>query len=215
MLFRSEFCNDPNTYNIHSNSGLKGNIHAFRKDLWYDYYDTIRKRYQNGEPAKELGKYYKCDTGTVRKIVEDIRRTRSETQKLRYEKYITSGARDTKFDEKYLTELVKLYCEDKWSVNRIAKHFSKSTSFITKRILENKIPLRPRKENNEKSIRKLRPEVWKDEIKIVSLYQQGHTISDLVREYKCNGGLIRQILVKHNIKIRNKTENKILKLCQK
>jgi Mor family transcriptional regulator len=210
-----EFCNDPNTYNINSNSSLQGDVHGFRKDLWYDYYDTIRERYQNGEPAKELGKYYRCDTGTIRKIVEDIKRTRSETQKLRYEKYTTSGARDFEFDEKYLSEVLKLYCEDKWSVNRIAKHFNKSTAFIHTRLNENKISIRPRKENNEKAIRKLRPEVWKDEAKIVSLYKQGYTISDLIRKYKCNGGLIRQILVKHNIKIRNKTENKLLKLCQK
>ena len=210
-----EFCNDPNTYNVNSNSSLQGHIRGFRKDLWYDYYDIIRERYQNGEPAKELGKYYKCDTGTIRKIIEDIKRTRSETQALRYEKYITSGARDLDFDTEYLPELLKLYCEEKWSVNRIAKHFNRSTSFIYRRLEEHKIPIRPRKENNEKAIRKLRPEVWKDEDKIVSLYQEGSTMSDLIRKYKCNGGLIRQILVKNNIKIRNKTENKLLKLCQK
>lgn len=210
-----EFCNDPNTYNVNSNSSLQGDIHGFRKDLWYDYYDSIRERYQNGEPAKELGKYYRCDTGTIRKIVEDIKRTRSETQKLRYERYITSGARDLEFDTEHLPELLKLYCDDKWSVNRIAKHFKKSTSFIYRRLDEHKIPIRPRKENNEKAIRKLRPEVWKDEAKIISLYQQGDTIADLVRMYKCNGGLIKQILVKNNIKIRNKTENKNVKLCQK
>lgn len=210
-----EFCNDPNTYNVNSNSSLQGDIHGFRKDLWYDYYDTIRERYQSGEPAKELGNYYKCDKGTILKIIEDIKRTRSETQILRYEKYVTSGARNLEFDIEYLPELLKLYCEDKWSVNRIAKHFKKSTSFIHKRLDECKIFIRPRKENNEKAIRKLRPEVWKDEAKIVSLYQQGDPISNLVRIYKCNGGLIRQILVKNNIKIRNKTENKNIKLCQK
>ena len=210
-----EFCNAPNTYNVNSNSSLQGDIHGFRKDLWYDYYDTIRERYQSGEPAKELGNYYKCDKGTILKIIEDIKRTRSETQILRYEKYVTSGARNLEFDIEYLPELLKLYCEDKWSVNRIAKHFKKSTSFIHKRLDECKIFIRPRKENNEKAIRKLRPEVWKDEAKIVSLYQQGDPISNLVRIYKCNGGLIRQILVKNNIKIRNKTENKNIKLCQK
>ena len=210
-----EFCNDSNTYNVNSNSSLQGDIHGFRKDLWYDYYDTIRERYQSGEPAKELGNYYKCDKGTILKIIEDIKRTRSETQILRYEKYVTSGARNLEFDLEHLPELLKLYCEDKWSVNRIAKHFKKSTSFIHKRLDECKIFIRPRKENNEKAIRKLRPEVWKDEAKIVSLYQQGDPISNLVRIYKCNGGLIRQILVKNNIKIRNKTENKNIKLCQK
>jgi Mor family transcriptional regulator len=210
-----EFCNDPNTYNINSNSSLQGDLHGFRKDLWYDYYDIIRKRYQNGESCKELGKFYKCDTGTIRKIVEDIKRTRSETQILRYEKFTTSGARDLDFDKEHLDELIKLYVEEKWSVNRVAIHFGKNCPFVDRRLAEHGIPKRKRSENLEKPSKKDRPDVWEAENKIISLYEKGSTVAELGREYKCNGGLIRQILVKHNIKIRNKTENKQLKLCQK
>lgn len=209
-----EFCNDPNTYNINSNSGLKGNMHGFRKDLWYDYYTDIREQYKQGIPRTILAEKYKCDKGTIKIICSDILRTASESQQIRF-KTTTSGARDLEFDKICLTELIKLYTDDKWSVNRIAKHFEKSPSFITKRILENNIKLRDRKDNIEKPMKKDRPEVWKDEDKIVCLYQQGNTIADLVRIYKCNGGLIRQILVKNNIKIRNKTENKNIKICQK
>lgn len=209
-----EFCNDPNTYNINSNSGLKGNMHGFRKDLWYDYYNDIREQYKQGIPRTILAKKYKCDKGTIKTICDDILRTASESQQIRF-KTTTSGARDLEFDKIYLAELIKLYCDDKWSVNRIAKYFKKSPSFITKRILENNIKLRDRKDNIEKPMKKDRPEVWKDEDKIVCLYQQGNTIADLFRTYKCNGGLIRQILVKNNIKIRNKTENKNIKICQK
>ena len=64
-------------------------------------------------------------------------------------------------------------------------------------------------------MKKDRPEVWNAKTEIISLYEKGYTLSDLGKKYKCNGGLIRQILVKNNIKIRNKTENKNLKiLCQ-
>lgn len=209
-----EFCNDPNTYNISSNSSLKGNIHAFRKDLWYDYYNDIRKQYKQGIPRTTLAEKYKCDKGTIKIICNDILRTASESQQIRYQNS-TSGARDLEFDRDYLADLIELYCIDKWSINRIANYFSKSTSFVTKRILENNIQLRDRKDNIEKPMKKDRPEVWEAEKEIVSLYEKGYTLSDLGRKYKCNNLLIRQILTQNSIKIRNKTENKIVKLCQK
>jgi hypothetical protein len=214
-LLTESFCNSPNTYNIINTGDFSNNKHGFRKDIWFDYYNKIREQYSQGKTIKELGEYYNCDSGTIRMITQDIKRTKSESQKLRYNKYYTSGNRDLDFDNKHIVELLRLYCEDKWSVNRVANHFNKTTSFIYRRLHEYKIPIRPRSENNEKAIRKLKPEVWEDEIKIVSLYQQGLTLADLKRKYKCNGGLIRQILVKNNIKIRNKTENKQFKLCQK
>jgi len=210
-----EFCNDPNTYNINSNSGLNGSIHGFRKDLWYDYYNEIREQYKQGIPRTILAEKYKCDRGTIKIICNDILRTASESQQIRFKNSITSGARDLEFDETYLNKLIKLYSEDKWSVNRIANHFNKSTSFVTKRLIENKIQLRNRKDNIEKPMKKDRPEVWEVKNEIISLYEKGYTLSDLGRKYKCNNNLIRIILTQNNIKIRNKTENKILKLCQK
>ena len=209
-----EFCNDPNTYNINSNSGLKGNMHGFRKDLWYDYYNDIREQYKQGIPRTILAERYKCDRGTIKIICNDILRTASESQQIRYQN-TTSGARNLEFDKTYLSELIKLYNEDKWSVNRIAKYFGKSTPFITKRLIENKIQIRDRKDNIEKPMKKDRPEVWESKNEIISLYEKGYTLSDLGRKYKCNNNLIRIILTQNNIKIRNKTENKILKLCQK
>lgn len=205
-----EFCNDPNTYNISSNSGLKGNIHAFRKDLWYDYYTDIREQYKQGTPRTILAEKYKCDRGTIKIICNDILRTASESQQIRYQN-TTSGARDLEFDKTYLTELIKLYTDDKWSVNRIAKYFKKSPSFITKRILENNIKLRDRKDNVEKPMKKDRPEVWGAKTEIISLYEKGYTLSDLGRKYKCNDLLIKQILIQNNIKIRSKSDNTRMK----
>ena len=210
-----EFCNDPNTYNINSNSGLNGSMHGFRKDLWYDYYNEIREQYKQGVSRTLLAEKYKCDRGTIKIICNDILRTASESQQIRFKNLITSGARDLEFDKIYLNKLIKLYSEDKWSVNRIAKHFNKSTSFVTKRLIENKIQLRDRKDNIEKPMKKDRPEVWETKNEIIYLYEKGYTLSDLGRKYKCNNNLIRIILTQNNIKIRNKTENKILKVCQK
>lgn len=145
-----DFINDPKTYNIYCTNGLNGYKHGFRKDLWYDYYDEIRNRYKNGEPCNQLGLYYKCDKNTIRKIIEDIKRTNSETQNIRFNSCITSGARDLKFDENNLDELLDLYINKKWSVNRIATYFNKSCSFIDRRLKEKNIMKRKRKDNNEK-----------------------------------------------------------------
>jgi len=213
-LLTEEFCNSPETYNIQRTSNFNGKMHGFRKDIWYDYFQEIRDKYMSGETLPSLGKQYHCDKGTIRIICSDIKRTNSESQQIRYQK-ATSGARDLEFDKIYLSELIKLYNEDKWSVNRIAKYFGKSTPFITKRLIENKIQLRDRKDNIEKPMKKDRPEVWEAKNEIISLYEKGYTLSDLGRKYKCNNNLIRIILTQNNIKIRNKTENKILKLCQK
>lgn len=149
-LLTEEFCNNSETYNISRTGIYSDNKHCFRKDLWYDYYTEIREQYKQGVPRTLLAKKYKCDRGTIKNICEDILRTASESQKLRFNKCITSGARDLNFDKQYLNELIKLYCEEKWSINRIASHFKKSASFINRRIEEQNIIKRPRKENNEK-----------------------------------------------------------------
>jgi hypothetical protein len=206
-----EFCNDPNTYNIQSNSGLNGDIHGFRKDLWYDYYDDIREQYKQGIPRNQLAKKYQCDKGTIKIICHDILRTPSESQQIRF-KNTTSGARDLEFDKIYLNELTKLYTENKWSVNRIAKHFNKSSSFVTKRLIENDIELRDRKHNIEKPMKKNRQDVWDSKDEIISLYDKGYTLVELGKKYKCNDLLIKKILSQNNIHIRNKTENTLLKL---
>jgi hypothetical protein len=149
-ILTEEFCNSPETYNINRTGIYSDNKHCFRKDLWYDYFSEIREQYEQGISRTELAKKYKCDKGTIKNICSDILRTASKSQQLRYDKFVTSGARDLNFDKQYLSELIKLYCEEKWSVNRIASHFKKSCSFIERRLKEKNIKKRSRKENNEK-----------------------------------------------------------------
>lgn len=198
-----EFCNDPNTYNINSNSGLNGSIHGFRKDLWYDYYNEIREQYKQGVPRTLLAEKYKCDRGTIKIICNDILRTASESQQIRYQN-TTSGARDLEFDKIYLSELIKLYNEDKWSVNRIANYFNKSPSFITKRLIENKIQLRNRKDNIEKPMKKDRPEVWEAKNEIISLYEKGYTTLEIGEQFKTSNHTINKLLRLNNIPLRKR-----------
>lgn len=149
-LLTEEYCNSPETYNIQQTSRFNGKMHGFRKDIWYDYYDEIRDKYIKGENLPSLGKQYNCDKGTIRIICSDIKRTNSESQRLRFDKCITSGARDLEFDKVNLNILLDLYNIEKWSVNRIATYFNKSCSFVDRRLKEQNIVKRTRKENNEK-----------------------------------------------------------------
>lgn len=204
-----EFCNDPNTYNVNSNSSLQGDIHGFRKDLWYDYYTDIREQYKQGIPRAILAEKYKCDKGTIKIICSDILRTASESQQIRF-KTTTSGARDLEFDKTYLSELIRLYIKDKWSVNRIAKYFKKSPSFITKRILENNIKLRDRKDNIEKPMKKDRPEVWNAKTEIISLYEKGYTTLEIGKQFNTSNHTINKLLKTNNITLRKRgTKTKI------
>lgn len=202
-LLTEEFCNSPETYNIQKTSNFNGKTHGFRKDLWYDYYDEIREQYKQGVPRTLLAEKYKCDRGTIKIICNDILRTASESQQIRYQN-TTSGARDLEFDKTYLSELIKLYNEDKWSVNRIAKHFSKSPSFITKRLIENKIQLRDRKDNIEKPMKKDRPEIWEAKNEIISLYEKGYTTLEIGKQFKTSNHTINKLLRLNNIPLRKR-----------
>jgi hypothetical protein len=119
-LLTESFCNSPNTYNIINTGEFNDNKHGFRKDIWFDYYDEIREKYTQGKTTKELGGYYNCDGGTIRMIIQDIKRTNSESQKLRYDKFLTSGNRDLELD-KHIGDIVKLYVEDVKSLIHISK----------------------------------------------------------------------------------------------
>lgn len=198
-----EFCNDPDTYNVHSNSSLQGDIHGFRKDLWYDYYDTIRERYQNGEPAKELGKYYKCDTGTVRKIVEDIKRTRSETQTLRFLKY-TSGNRNKEVDSRI--DDIKKWYDEGVSLNQIGKRLGVKHGAIKARLEELGVDVR-KSSKHTKEVPTNRKDIWEFREEIVSLYKEGKSLREIGNSYGCNPGVIKKVLVRYGIPIRSKKEN--------
>ena len=203
-LLTEEFCNSPETYNIQRTSKFKGNMHGFRKDLWYDYFNDIRKQYIQGKTLNELSKIYRCDKGTIRFIVDDVKRTMSESQILRFSNNSSSGARDLEFDKRYLKLLIDFYVINKWSVNRIATYFKKSCSFIERRLKENSIPKRARKDNNEKKMKKTRQDVWDCQGEIISLYNKNHTTQEIGKKFKTSSDTITKILRKNNITIRNR-----------
>jgi len=143
-LLTEEYCNSPNTYNI-INTGSDGvNKHCFRKDLWYDYYNDIRIKYLNNYTPTELAKFYNCDKGTIRIICEDLLRSGSESQYLRFQSH-PSTKRNSYLDENVI-KITEMY---KGGLNtpEIARIFNTSVPMIRRRIIENNIPLRGRGNN--------------------------------------------------------------------
>lgn len=147
-LLTEEFCNDPETYNICPTGNWGDNKHGFRKELWFDYYDEIRSKYEAGASLKSLGEYYKCDGQTISKIIGDMKRTNSESQKLRYERYITSAARDSKWDEK-VDEMVELYVAKLKSIDYISKQLKCHRDTVRRRLVEEGIRIRTHKESQQ------------------------------------------------------------------
>jgi len=193
-LLTEEFCNSPNTYNIINTGKFREEKHGFRKDLWYDYYEDIRNKYKGGSTTAELGNYYNCDPGTISKIIADIKRTNSESQKLRYEKYLTSGNRNLKLDN-HIEKIVDLYVNQKNSVLSIAKKYAVHETCIERRLISQGVSLRSHKESQQlrKDYRK-RANAWNFEKEIISLFEQGTNISTLSKKYKSDFWTVKRIL---------------------
>ena len=194
-LLTEEFCNSPNTYNIHNTGKFTESKHGFRKDLWYDYYNDIRTRYSKGENTVELGKFYGCDNGTIASIITDIKRTNSESQQIRFNRDVSSGARNLEFD-KFIPEIIRLYVDKKQSAISIANHFKCDGSVIKRRLEEQNIPLRTHSESqkNRNSDTRWRKEVWNSQKEIVDLYIEKGNMSAISKIYKVDIGTIKNIL---------------------
>lgn len=147
-LLTEEWCNSPDTYNVCATGHWGDQKHGFRKELWFDYYDDIRARYVRGETLRDLGAYYGCDGRTIEKIVSDVKRTNSEAQALRYDKYITSAARDPKWD-KYTDEMVEMYVGKLKSIDYIASSLRCHRDTVRRRLKERGVILRNHKEAQE------------------------------------------------------------------
>jgi len=194
-LLTEEFCNDPNTYNIHNTGEFNGSKHGFRKDLWYDYYDELRQKYTNGSTTYELGEYYSCDSGTIRSIVNDIRRTNSEAQQLRFQKITTSGARNTDMDNN-TDDIIDLYVNQHKSANYIAKQYNVHSDTIKRRLRESNIVLRSHSESQKHrgEFGRTKHSAWEHKLSILDLYNSGKTINELGKIYNCDNGTIKNIL---------------------
>ena len=194
-LLTEEFCNDPNTYNIHNTGEFSGSKHGFRKDLWYDYYDELRQKYTNGSTTYELGEYYNCDSGTIRSIVKDIRRTNSEAQQLRFKKTPTSGARNTDMDNN-IPDIIDLYVNQLKSADYIAKQYNVYSGTIKRRLNENGIKLRSHSESQKYrgEFGRTKHPAWEYKLSILNLYKNGKTITELSKLYNCDKGTIKNII---------------------
>lgn len=190
-LLTESFCNDPNTYNLTSRYDHTVN---FRKDLWYDYYYTIREQYSQGTSLSSLAEKYNCDPTTIKKVVGDILRTSSEAQNLRYRYYKTSGARDLKLDEK-IDEIIKLYLVNKWSLIRIATFLNTEQGSIKRRLVEKNIQLRSHQQSQElRTTGRILHKCFAFKEEIKNKFKTGINIPTLAKEYKADYATIKKLL---------------------
>jgi hypothetical protein len=199
-LLTENFCNSPNTYNIINTGEFNDNKHGFRKDIWFDYYDEIREKYTQGKTTEELGGYYNCDGGTIRMIIQDIKRTNSESQKLRYGKFLTSGNRDLELD-KHIGDIVKLYVEDVKSLIHISKQYGVDQGTIKRRLIVEGVVIRDHKVSQQlRNDNRKRAKAWNFEKEIVSLFLQGVNIPTLSKTYESDYMTIKTILQHNKLK---------------
>lgn len=194
-LLTEEFCSNSQTYNIQNTGNYSESKHGFRKDLWFDYYDEIREKYKNGETSKNLSKFYNCDEGTISSIINDIKRTNSETQQLRFKKFISSGARNTKIDS-YIDEIIRLYTIELLSINAISKKFNIDPSSVKMRLKENNIEIRNHKQSQilrDKKTRKQIHQIWEFKEQIIK-DNSNLNLTELSKKYGCDKGTIKSIL---------------------
>jgi hypothetical protein len=196
-LLTEEYCNDPNTYNIQPTGNFTDRKHGFRKDIWYDYIDEIREKYTQGITMNELGIYYGCDSGTIRAVITDIKRTTSESQKLRFQSNSSSGARNTSIDI-HIPEIIDLYVNQLKSVESISSFFNVHKDVIKRRLKQNNIKLRTHKESQIlRNDNRKHSKAWEHEKEIISLYNNKMSMSKIAKIYGCDGGTIKTIISKN------------------
>jgi len=196
-LLTEAYCNSPNTYNIQNTGEFKGKKHGFRKDLWYDYYNEIREKYENGITSQEISKIYNCDSGTIRSIIHDIKRSMSEIQKIRFTKHPVP-ARNKEID-KEINNIIKLYVNDKKSILFISQFYNVNISVIKKRLVENNIEIRTHKQSQGVRTKRRRKEIWNQQKEIVHLYNMGTLVSHIAKEYQVDHGTIKNILKENKV----------------
>ena len=193
-LLTETYCNSPNTYNITNTGEFSGKKHGFRKDIWYDYYENIRKKYLDGETASSIASYYGCDSGTISSVIKDIKRTTSESQKIRFQSDSSSGARNQSIDI-HIPEILDMYVNQLKSIGFISSHFKVHSDVIKRRLKENNIELRTHKESqNLRSENRRYSPVWNFKEEIVCLYKNGTTINKLGKIYGCDYATIKSII---------------------
>lgn len=194
-LLTEEFCSNSQTYNIQNTGNYSESKHGFRKDLWFDYYDEIREKYKNGETSKNLSKFYNCDEGTISSIINDIKRTNSETQQLRFKKFTSSGARNTKIDS-YINEIIRLYTIELLSISSISKKYKVNYDTIKRRLEENNIIIRNHKQSQiirKPEGRKCKNKAWEFQDSIREEIKT-NTLTSLSKKYRCDKGTIKNII---------------------
>ena len=137
--------------------------------------EQIKQLWKNGKTQKEIGEIFGVPRRTIMKLCEhlDLKRNHKEAQK-------------SKFDEKFVEEVKNLRLKGT-TMEKIAEITNRSTSAVNRVC---------KKFNIKCSIKDF------DETKICNDYIDGGTLKGIAKSNNTTDYIIRQILVKNNIKIR-------------
>lgn len=158
---------------------------------WIAYFDTYKSPYgYNDTPGGEGG-----NTNGGKRF--------SEEWKLGMSKGSAGKAKLSirRFTEEIEQEICRLYAKDKVSTTKLAQQFDCYSSLIIDILNRNGIARRIFGKSIENG-RKHQKFSFEVEIEICNLYQSGNVSrTDLAAQFGCGKTTIRQILVKHNIKL--------------
>lgn len=197
-FFTKDFIESQSTYNRSSRNGI---VYNMRKDLYYDFCEEIRNEYLEGKTLGELGKKYNCDKGTISRIVDDIKRTLSESQILRFKRY--EHPNKIKLEAKLLTipslTLKKIINEYNLgvSLNSLAKQYSIKQGYLRDLFIDLNIQLRSGSKHTFNSTIngvKFKATILDKASLIKDEYNKGTSVKIMAQLFSCHPDTIRRFI---------------------
>jgi hypothetical protein len=116
--------------------------------------------------------------------------------------WVGSGENHPSYDKELReksSEIVDMYINKFWPIQKISRFFKKSSKIITTILSEQNVMLRNKH---------IRSSLWTEKLKIIEKYNEGLSLNKLSQHYNCSMNHIREILSSEGIVIKN---NKLTK----
>jgi len=192
-LVDKKFVIREDTYNGATGGVMGAPLSNLRKDIW-DNSKKIINEYINGKSAEELSRLYNCDASLIRRVVRDVKRTQSGSNKLTRKKYRSAIVR--KDVEQQTGQIIEEYNTGD-GVFVLAKRYNCHPSVISRILTQNNVKKRNPSESQKsrKDLKqKKRQDLWDNKEKICMLRKQGISASRLGEMFNTSDTMIRKIL---------------------
>jgi transposase-like protein len=195
-------------------------VEPFKKKLKGKELEIVDMYYNQQHTMLYISQYFDCSRDILRNFfknnnleIRNIQETQGLMRKHRPPK-MNFNFGDYKFIHKNVVGLDehirKLYNEEEYSINEIAKKYNVSNGVIHKWLIKNNISIRDNKESRNASryyeSQRRGLEYKFDEskiVKIISLYQDGYSRKFIAKEIGVDSDVIKRILLSENILLRS------------